>query len=74
MGFNADDKKVYDLLNDKEYIIPLNQRKYIWDTNNWTELLDDILLVFDEKKNDHFIGSIQKNGIKRWPVFLENGG
>lgn len=58
MSFNADDKKVYDLLNDKEYIIPLNQRKYIWDTNNWTELLDDILLVFDEKKNDHFIGSI----------------
>ena len=30
MSFNADDKRVYDLLNDKEYIIPINQRKYIW--------------------------------------------
>ena len=30
MSFNANDKKVYDLLNDKEYIIPINQRKYIW--------------------------------------------
>ncbi len=58
MSFNADDKRVYDLLNDKEYIIPINQRKYIWNKNNWTELLDDIMLVFDEKKNDHFIGSI----------------
>lgn len=58
MSFNANDKRVYDLLNDKEYIMPINQRKYIWNKNNWTELLDDIMLVFDEKKNDHFIGSI----------------
>lgn len=58
MSFNADDKRVYDLLNDKQYIIPINQRKYIWNRNNWAELLDDILLVYDEKKNDHFIGSI----------------
>ncbi len=58
MSFNADDKRVYDLLNDKEYIIPINQRRYIWNKNNWTELLDDIMLVYDEKKNDHFIGSI----------------
>ena len=58
MSFNADDKRVYDLLNDKEYIIPINQRKYIWNKNNWAELLDDIMLVYDEKKNDHFIGSI----------------
>ncbi len=58
MSFNADDKRVYDLLNDKEYIIPINQRKYIWNKNNWTELFEDIMLVFDEKKHDHFIGSI----------------
>ena len=58
MSFHADDKRVYDLLNDKQYIIPINQRKYIWNKTNWTELLDDIMLVYDEKKNDHFIGSI----------------
>ena len=58
MSFTANDKKVYDLLNDKEYTVPINQRKYVWTKNNWAELLDDILLVFDEKRKDHFIGSI----------------
>ena len=58
MSFNADDKRVYELLNDKEYIVPINQRKYVWNKNNWAELLDDIMLVYNEKRQDHFIGSI----------------
>ena len=30
MGFDATNSKVYELLNDREYIVPSNQRKYVW--------------------------------------------
>lgn len=58
MGLDAKDRKIYDLLNDKLFIIPENQRKYVWDSNNWTELMDDISLVYKDKINSHFIGSV----------------
>lgn len=58
VGFTANDKKIYDLLNDKMYIVEANQRKYVWNKNNWQELLDDIDLVFKDQTNNHFIGSI----------------
>lgn len=58
MGLDAKDRKTYDLLNDKLFIIPENQRKYVWDSNNWTELMDDISLVYKDKINSHFIGSV----------------
>ena len=58
MGFDATNSKVYELLNDREYIVPSNQRKYVWTKNNWRELLDDIELVFQERSHDHFIGSV----------------
>ena len=54
MGLDAKDRKIYDLLNDKLFLIPENQRKYVWDSNNWTELMDDISLVYKEKINSHF--------------------
>lgn len=71
MGLNAEDKRVYDLLNDKMYIVSPNQRKYVWKSNNWQELLDDLILVYSEKVNNHFIGSVVlmeedlKDGIKK---------
>lgn len=70
MGLDAGDHRVYDLLNDKMYIVAPNQRKYVWTKNNWKELLDDIDLVRQEKTTDHFIGSIvlkkeaSKDGIR----------
>ena len=47
MGFGSDDKKIYDLLNDKMFIVAANQRKYVWTQNNWREMLEDIDLVFE---------------------------
>lgn len=70
MALEAKDKTIYDLLNDKQFIIPNNQRKYVWDQNNWQELLDDIKLVIEERMPNHFIGSVVlkeetiKDGIK----------
>ena len=58
MGLTANDKKVYDLLNDKMYHVPDNQRKYVWNEVNWKELFEDINLVRKEKTSNHFIGSI----------------
>lgn len=34
--------------------IPFFQRRYIWSTNNWEELLDNLL----DKEQSHFLGSI----------------
>lgn len=58
MGLNANDKKVYDLLNDKMYHVPDNQRKYVWNEDNWKELFEDINLVRKDRTSNHFIGSI----------------
>ena len=58
MALDANDSTVYNLLNDKMYSIPENQRQYVWNQNNWVELLEDIKLVIEEKTHSHFIGSI----------------
>ena len=40
--------------NKAKYVIPKFQREYIWNKDNWEELLNDIL----ESDGSHFIGSI----------------
>ena len=40
--------------NKTKYIIPKFQREYIWNKDNWEELLNDVL----ESDGNHFIGSI----------------
>ena len=47
MSFKAEDRSIYDLLNDKMYSIPNNQRKYVWNRQNWDELFNDV-----KKSND----------------------
>ena len=70
MGFVTNDKTVYELLNDKMYIVNANQRKYVWGNSNWRELLEDLDLVLSHKSDKHFIGSVilkeeqLKDGIK----------
>lgn len=58
MGFGTNDRTVYDLLNDKMYIVNANQRKYVWENSNWRELLEDMDLVLNHKSDKHFIGSV----------------
>lgn len=58
MAFVTNDRSVYDLLNDKMFIVSPNQRKYVWTKNNWRELLDDMDLVVRHNTDKHFIGSI----------------
>ena len=58
MSLRATDATIFSLFKDRVFIVPMNQRKYIWEERNWAEWLDDILLVCNEKNRNHFIGSI----------------
>lgn len=58
MAFNTEDKLVGDVLTKTVFIIPRNQRRYVWKKENWEELLEDI---YFSKVNDtpaHFLGSV----------------
>lgn len=74
MGFEAKEKAVDKLLNDAIYYIPRNQRRYVWNSTNWTDMYDDILLVADKIADSHFIGSIvlkdegKEDGLSKYTV------
>ncbi|MEE3609073.1 DUF262 domain-containing protein [Avibacterium paragallinarum] len=57
----ANETKVEDFLssNKTQFVIPVYQRNYDWDTYQCKQLLDDILEVgINHNRNAHFIGSI----------------
>lgn len=56
VAFTAEQKSIYDLFTRKKYLVPRNQRRYVWDKRNWEELFDDIYSSIG-KKTPHFIGS-----------------
>ena len=58
MDFDSTNRSVKELLSDKIFKIPINQRKYVWSERNWKDLLTDVFLVCDENTKGHFIGSI----------------
>ncbi len=58
MAFDAKEKTVDTLFQNVIYVIPRNQRRYVWTSQNWTDMLEDILLVADSISTSHFIGSI----------------
>ena len=57
MSFKATEKTIDKLFSDNIFEIPRNQRKYVWNKNNWNELLTDIELSI-KSSTFHFIGSI----------------
>ncbi|MGD8457230.1 MAG: DUF262 domain-containing HNH endonuclease family protein [Anaerolineales bacterium] len=55
----ADDTKVDSIITgDKQYIIPVFQRNYLWDDDNWKKIWEDIVSLFDKEAENlnHFIG------------------
>lgn len=57
MSFSSHKQSLNDILSrNYAYIIPLNQRKYVWDESEWNELFEDLFLI--EQKDDyaHFLG------------------
>ena len=42
-----------------QYVVPLFQRKYSWDTKEWNTLWEDLVELYkEENPRSHFIGSI----------------
>lgn len=58
MSFDAHDKQIGEILNRAVFEIPRNQRRYVWNENNWKELLEDVVFSCRKDVTPHFIGSI----------------
>lgn len=60
MAFEAHQQQISFLLGKKVYCIPRNQRKYVWEKDNWKNLLEDLDFLQGTGKY-HFLGSIVLN-------------
>lgn len=60
MAFDANQHQISFLLGKKIYSIPRNQRRYVWNADNWKDLLEDLDFLQNSGKN-HFFGSIVLN-------------
>lgn len=58
MAFNTDDKKISGVLEKRVYLIPRNQRRYVWKEENWKDMLEDLHFSIADSKRAHFMGSI----------------
>ncbi len=69
MSFDAHEEKIRKIFSgDAQFIIPRNQRKYVWEEKQWKELVGDIDYIKKRKVNSaedisHFLGSfvLQEN-------------
>ena len=77
MSFQAQNDYIYNLLSRRLYHIPRNQRKYVWQKQNWEDLYEDVQFVAeleDGKDHPHFLGSIvlknegRKKGLQNYII------
>lgn len=61
MSFDAHQDTINRLLSNSIYRVPRNQRAYVWNERNWSDLDKDIDLVVEGVSSSHFIGSIVLN-------------
>ncbi|MBE6649080.1 MAG: DUF262 domain-containing protein [Ruminococcaceae bacterium] len=57
MSFEAKNNSMGSILNKVIFEIPRNQRRYVWNKDNWQDLYEDIIFSISEEK-PHFMGSI----------------
>ncbi len=58
MAFKAEEDSILKLFNKTVFLIPRNQRKYVWNKTNWQELYDDISYNYSkDHSRSHFLGS-----------------
>ena len=63
MSFDAHEERIRKIFaGDVKFIIPRNQRRYVWEKKQWKELLSDISYIKarkddGEKDIEHFLGS-----------------
>ena len=61
MSFDAKPLQIKSLFTKHIFTIPRNQRRYVWNKENWSELYEDLKFLIENKKCDaisgHFLGS-----------------
>ena len=72
MSFNPNEVTIgREFSNNVPYKIPRYQRKYVWNEEQWRNLIEDIILSMEKQGNDnyHFIGSfIFEKNTNEWIV------
>jgi len=75
MAFNSEQKTISSkLLASVLYVVPRNQRNYVWQEKNWAELWNDVLFTSENEQSAHFIGSVvlmdngEKEGIQYYDI------
>lgn len=72
MSFNPNEVTIgRELSNNVQYKIPRYQRKYVWNEEQWRNLIEDIILSMERQEDDsyHFIGSfIFEKNFDNWTV------
>ena len=60
MAFKAEQRDIDYLLSNKLYEIPRNQRRYVWNKDNWDDLWSDLEFIVKNLQygKRHFLGSI----------------
>ena len=58
LNFDADLLSVYKLFKNDAYVIPAYQRDYAWDTEQWTQMWEDLSGYADSNSEDHFLGPL----------------
>ena len=59
MAFKSDDKNISGLLDRRVvFLIPRNQRRYVWTSDNWKDVLEDLEFSINKPSRPHFMGSI----------------
>lgn len=60
MSFKAEQRDIDYLLSNKLYEIPRNQRRYVWNKDNWEDLWSDLEFIVKNQQygKRHFLGSI----------------
>ncbi|SJZ55103.1 GmrSD restriction endonuclease domain-containing protein [Mycoplasmopsis verecunda] len=56
----TDNKKITEFIGipDRQFIIPVYQRRYSWDLSQYNRLWNDLLNINKYNKASHFLGSI----------------
>lgn len=58
LSFDADLLSVYKLFKNDAYIIPAYQRDYAWESEQWSQLWEDLSGYQDSSAEDHFLGPL----------------
>lgn len=50
MSFDAKPLQIKSLFTNHIFTIPRNQRRYVWDKENWSELYEDLKFIIEKKR------------------------